>query len=308
MPGVGQTLANDGEDVVAQVLGYRIVHGSLEPDLGPDPQAVRQLFGQLQHGLTEPTGKCGLAELEDGRSNLADREVELVDRPCDPLDHLIPLGQPRCALEVHADGVDTLDHPVVEVTSDPVPIVEHGHHEDAVVQAVVLDGKSRREGQRLGEGLVFIGKGRFALLVRQVEVAVDLVAHPHRDTEERRHGRVIGRKTITAGVFLEVGEPEGSWFRDEQTEDAAPDRPIADLRLFFVAQPDGEELLEAGPGGIEHPEGGIAGSDQRPGLLDQVAEQIGQLDVGGDHEHRPHEPSQLLRIVQHACRAPRGAS
>ena len=55
-----------------------------------------------------------------------DGEVEVVDRPRDPLEHLIPLGQPCRPLEVHADGVDTLDDPVVKVPGDPIPIVEHG--------------------------------------------------------------------------------------------------------------------------------------------------------------------------------------
>ena len=98
-------------------------------------------------------------------------------------------------------------------------------------------------------------------------------------------------------MFFEVGEPQGGRLCDEQTEDAAPGGSIADLSLLGLAEPHGDELLESGPGGVEHTEGGIAGLDQGFRLLHQMAEQIGQLDVGGDHQHRPHQPAQLLRVI-----------
>ena len=62
------------------------------------------------------------------------------------------------------------------------------------MQPVVLDGDARRQGQRFGESLVLVGELGRPLLVGQIEVAVDVVAYPHRDPEERRHRRVIHGK------------------------------------------------------------------------------------------------------------------
>ena len=79
-------------------------------------------------------------------------------------------------------------------------------------------------------------------------------------------------------------------------------RPVGrgPMALFGLAEPNGEELLETGPGLVEHPEGAVAGSDQRPGLFDQMAQQDGELDVGGDHQHGVHQASQLFGVV-HPC-------
>ena len=64
-----------------------------------------------------------------------------------------------------------------------------------------------------------------------------------------------------------------------------------------LVESDGDELLEPCACLVEHPEGGVAGADQRPGLFHQVTEQVGQLDVGGDHEHCAHEAPELLGVV-----------
>ena len=67
--------------------------------------------------------------------------------------------------------------------------------------------------------------------------------------------------------------------------------------LLVVAQADGEELLELRSGLIEDPEGPVAGIDQGAGLLDDVAEQDRELDVGLDHEDGVHESPELDRVL-----------
>ena len=141
-----------------------------------------------------------------------------------------------------------------------------------------------------------LNSGR-TLLVGQVEVAVDVVPDTHRDPQERRHRRVTGRKPVAARVLFEMVEAKRFGFGDQQPQHAAARWAFPDHLLLGLAEPDGDELLEPGAGLVEDSQGGVAGTDEGPGLSDQVGEQIGQLDVGGDHEYRSHEAPELLGVV-----------
>lgn len=59
-----------------------------------------------------------------------------------------------------------------------------------LVQAGVVDRDARRGRQGAQHGLVLVVEFRAAALVGQVQVSEDLVAHPHRRTEEGRHRRM----------------------------------------------------------------------------------------------------------------------
>ena len=98
-------------------------------------------------------------------------------------------------------------------------------------------------------------------------------------------------------MVLEVGDPEGDRFGDQESEHTASGGFVLDTRLLLVAETDGDELLESGACLVEHTQRGIAGTHQHTRLLHEVTEQFLQLEVGGDHEDRRHEPSELLGIV-----------
>ena len=297
LAGVDQALAHDGEGVVAHVLRHGVVHGSLEAHLGTAPKGGCQLVREVDDGLAQAAGQRGIAQLEDGRTDLRNGVVELVDGLCDPLDDQVEFGQPRSTLEAHADGVDALDDPVVEIPGDAVPIVEHAHDTDPVVQSRVLNGDARGQCKGLGECLVLVAESGRTLLVSEVEVAVDVIPYTHRDPQERRHRRVTRRKPVTARVLFEMVEAKRFGFGDQQPQHAAARWAVPDHLLFSLTEADGDELLEPGAGLVEDSQGGVAGTDERPGLSDQVGQQIGQFDVGGDHEYRSHETPELLGVV-----------
>ncbi len=65
LPRIGQSLSNHRQHVVAEVLGYRVVHCPFEPNLGSNPQGVGQLLGKLQDGLAESARKRGVSEFKN---------------------------------------------------------------------------------------------------------------------------------------------------------------------------------------------------------------------------------------------------
>src|ERR1700722_18359954 len=178
--GVCEALSHNGQDVVADVLGYVVVYCPVEADLGAGRESPRQLLCEMKDGLAQPTRKGGVPELEDGRADLGDGLIELVNSPRDPLDDLLALGHPGGALQAHADRVDALDDPVVKIAGDPVPVVENTHDADPVVEPGVLNSDAGCQGEGLGERLVLVGELGRTLLVGQVEVAVHIVPDANR--------------------------------------------------------------------------------------------------------------------------------
>ena len=193
----------------------------------------------------------------------------------------------------------------MEIAGDPVPVVQKADEARPLLQPRVLDGDARRLRQRLRHGLVLFVEGFTVQFVGQVQVPVDLSTHPQGYAQERIHRWMMGREPIAVGVGVQIGQPERLGIGNENTEYAASCRAGTDALLLFVGQPDGQELVEGGPGRIEDSESAIAGLDQRTGFGDEMPQEFGQVDIGRDHEHRRHESPQLLRVVdpvvRHSC-------
>ena len=59
-----------------------------------------------------------------------------------------------------------------------------------------------------------------------------------------------------------------------------PRRTCTDPLLFVRLEPDGDELGQRGAVVVEDPEGAVPGVGHRAGLVDDVAQQGGQLEIG----------------------------
>ena len=97
---------------------------------------------------------------EDEVADVADGEVQAVDRPLDAPDHLggVLLHQVGHVLEREADGIDVLDDAVVEVLADPLALLDDGQALDLLVQPGVLDRDPGVAGEELDERLVVLGE------------------------------------------------------------------------------------------------------------------------------------------------------
>jgi hypothetical protein len=78
---------------------------------------------------------------------------------------------------------------------------------------------------------------------------------------------VVGRKTDRARVLAEIVEPQRYGLVDQNAEDAAAARRIADRCPSLVVDARGEEPLEPRSGGVDHPERRVACARQLGGRL-----------------------------------------
>ena len=108
---------------------------------------------------------------------------------------------------------------------------------------------------------------------------------------------MICRKSVAERMRAEFAQSKGGGVGDQEPEDASTRGTRADCLLFGLAQASGQELLETGPGLVQHTQGPVAGIDQRPGLFDQVTQQDGELEVRLDHQHGVHQATQLLGVA-----------
>ena len=99
-----------------------------------------------------------------------------------------------------------------------------------LVQLGVVDRHAGRGGQRDEQRLVLLVEVGAALLLGQVEVAVDLVPDPHRDAEEAAHRRMPGREAARLGAGRDVRQPQRARVGDQRAEQAPALRPVMDRR------------------------------------------------------------------------------
>ena len=103
-------------------------------------------------------------EPEDEVADVADGQVEAVDRALDPSLDLVRVlaHELRDVLERESDRVDALDDPVVEVAADPLALVDDREALDLLEQSRVLDGDPGVEGEGLDQALVVLRELRTA--------------------------------------------------------------------------------------------------------------------------------------------------
>ena len=261
------------------------------------PEHRAQLVDEVEDLRMQPLFVDRELNVEDRLAQLADGLVELVDRLPDPHDGLRPLDQAGCPLQRQPDGEEALDHRVVQVAGDPVPVLGERPVAHQAVQPRVLDGDARGHGQGQDQLLVVLGELRCGLLVGQVEDPVDLAVHPDRDTEEGRHGRVVGRESEALRAGGDVGQAERLVLRHQRAQDAASRGAGADGPLLLVAQADGQELVQ-GPSVLgQDTECPVLGVHQVASLLADPPEHHRQVELGIEDEDRLHQSAQLGGIV-----------
>ena len=113
-----------------------------------------------------------------------------------------------------------------------------------LVQPRVLDRDRRLAREQPDELLVVLGEVAAVELLRQVEVPVGDVAEQHGHAEERLHRRMARREADRARIVRDVVQPQRRRVADEDAEDAAPARQVADLAPRRLVDAGRDESLE----------------------------------------------------------------
>ena len=103
-------------------------------------------------------------------------------------------------------------------------------------------------GQADDQLFVDVGEDLGRRLVGQVEVAEHFVADTDRHAEERMHRRMVRREAVAVGVLGQVRKAQRLGVDDEETEDAMTVGQVADVSPCLLADADGDELGQPGPG------------------------------------------------------------
>ena len=247
------------------------------------------------------------AEAEDEVADVADREVEAVDRALDASLDLVRVVADELGdvLEREPDRIDVLDDAVVEVLADALALVDDRQALDLLVQPGVLDRDPGVDGERLDQPLVGRGELRGPGLVGEVQVADRAALHGDRHAEEAVHRRVVRREPVAARIDGDVRDPERAVLLDDQAEEAVAAREWADRGPGLAAHPGRDEALDDAVR-VDGPEGRVVRADQQPDLVHDDLQDIIDGLQAGDRPRRGIEGvddvDRCLRVlVGHPC-------
>jgi hypothetical protein len=164
-------------------------------------------------------------------------------------------------------------------------------HPSLLEQPGVFHRDPGRRGQRLQHHFVFGGELGGALFLGQVQVAEDLVAHPHRNTEEAAHRGMVRREADRGRMLSDVGQPDHVGVSDQHSQHAAPLGQVTHHRPLLGTDTDVDEFGQA-PAPAEHPQRAVTGINQlHRGLHDALQGGV-QLQPGTHRDHRIEQPLQ----------------
>ena len=125
---VRQRLPQRDEHLLADRAGYLLVQRPDQPQRRGEPERHGHLLHDFEDLRPQAVPFRVVAvrlQGEDRRPDLPDRLVQGIHRAADPVRHLRPGDQRHSALQRHPGRVEPLDHQVVQVAGDPVPVLEH---------------------------------------------------------------------------------------------------------------------------------------------------------------------------------------
>ena len=147
-PDVRERLVGDLHDV-GRLRGQRRCDGRVDVDDRDDLGLGLELLGQLLQSLAEVSVRQDAgAQAEDVVAQVADRAVDLVDGALEAAGDLRVLGRRRGPLQPHADGEQRLDHAVVQLLRDALPLLEQLEASQVALRALRLPGRDGRSRSR----------------------------------------------------------------------------------------------------------------------------------------------------------------
>ena len=155
-----------------------------------------------------------------------------------------------------------------------------------VIEPGVVDRHAGRGGQSRQQRLVVGVERRSAAFPGQVQVAVDLLAHPDRHLQEGARRRVAVREPDGDLMVGHVRQPQRLRMADQPAQKALAGRIRPDLGDLLRAEADGHESLQAVRVILAgHPERPVAGVDQLGRGLDDGGQHLVQVQSTADGQN-----------------------
>ena len=153
-----------------------------------------------------------------------------------------------------------------------------------LVQPRVLDRDGRLRREQLDDLLVLRGELGAILLLGQVEVSEGDASQHDRNAEEGVHRGMVRRKADCAWIPGQVGESQRRAIADQDSEDPASPRQIADRSVRLVVDAVREESLQLGSVRVDDAERGVPCACQRRGGLHHVLEHAVERELGRERD------------------------
>ena len=215
----------------------------------------------LTHQVIQARLQCRLAprcfQIEDVGTQCLDGSVETVHCLDDRgfcLGVIDQLGHP---LQAEANREEVLDHRVVQVTGDPLAVLDHRHSPQPVLEAGGADRSSGDPAQCLDHDHILVGEP--AALVGEIQVAEGGVPDSHRNPEKTAHRGVVGWEANRVGMLGDLVKSDRPVEPDHGPQHPAPGGKVADsLGLLWcdaLVYELGEHAVLA-----DHAQGGIRGT------------------------------------------------
>ena len=112
---------------------------------------------------------------------------------------------------------------------------------------------------------------------------------------------MVGREADRARVVGDVVQAEGSRLADEDPEDAAAPRKVADGGARLLVDTRRDEALEPPPGRVDDAERGVPGVGELRGGLDETLQKGVEGQLRAERDPRLDELSQAGAAVRHAA-------
>ena len=291
---VAEEFAKRDEKLFGEFGSNDRVDRTVETDMRRESQDGRRLSDEREHARPT-TGEPPFAgaEFEDHAADLSDGRVEVVDGHLDFVGDAEIAGHTGEGLETERRGEEPLDHEVVQVSRDPLAIVEERELLDMLMEASVLDRDPRGARQRNRDGLVACGE-RTTPLLGEVEIAEDRVTSTDGHAQERSHRRVTGRESDRVRVRLELLEAQRPRVADDEPKDATTARGMPDPECHGGVDSLGDEFgqqdLAVRGRGSKNADRAISGTGLLARDLDDAPHDRLQFQVRRDREHRVENP------------------
>ena len=200
----------------------------------------------------------------------------------------------RAAMNSSGSPVSPAEHAAGERCGGLPPVLPRPGH---LVEAGVVDRGPGRRGQGLGQ-LFVLGAEPAPGAVGEVEVAEHHLTDPDRDPQEVLHRRVPGREPARAAVVGQGGQSDRVRVIDQRPEQALALRQVPDPGRDLDGHADVHELRQP-TARRDHPQRGVAGTDQLPGRLGHVPQHRRQPQITDDELVGPQQTPQPALGAHH---------